>query len=283
MQNERLVVYLISSLGNCFVPAGLPLIKEMAARDWGETPATGSLRRQIATWALANLAESTKQLDKLNATNRAEILAALDDEASAKEIDHAARARQCADYLRRRWAGTPEALGVDQVLAECARASDPFLRKVTALALGLWEGTAEENQRMESTLLSLTFDDGHGAGDEAKVRGMEIRYMAAQGLARRGSNKVAGRLGVLAEMLDEDELRRSFAQNSDAKAIKVDEDAVVTTVTNGLRATAELTKKRSDLDLSSLHTAIVRLTHSANPLIRTQAEKTLLVFSPSHS
>jgi len=36
------------------------------------------------------------------------------------------------------------------------------LRKLTAHALGFWDGTADENKRIDATLLKLAHDDGHG-------------------------------------------------------------------------------------------------------------------------
>src|SRR5207249_3297183 len=104
----------------------------------------------------------------------------------------------------------PQGLHVDETLARCARAEDPTLRKFAALALTFWNGSAAENARMEEALVTLSRDDGHGKADDAAVRGREIRYQATLALARRGSAQVAGRLGVLAEMLDEDSQAKHF-------------------------------------------------------------------------
>src|SRR6202011_351525 len=115
-------------------------------------------------------------------------------------------ARVTRDFLAGRADGRNSALGVDQTLERCATADDLDLRKFVALALTFWEGTPEENERMERTLLKLSdaagFPDSADEADRVKAR--EVRFQATEALARRGSKKVSERLGLLREMLNED-------------------------------------------------------------------------------
>src|SRR5438067_350545 len=67
LQDERAFIeFLIPCLGNFVVPAGVPLINELAAKDAGDSPAL-ALRRQLAVWALANAGENLKRCDSLSA------------------------------------------------------------------------------------------------------------------------------------------------------------------------------------------------------------------------
>src|SRR5207237_7199431 len=136
------------------------------------------------------------------------------------------------------------------------RAEDPTLRKFAALALTFWEGSPAENARMEDALVALSRDDGHGQADDRGVRGREIRYQAALALARRGSARVAGRLGVLAEVLDEESQAKNFRTHlKDGKEV-ADGATVGNVLTGALRAVAELHRKKPELDLTKLNPAI---------------------------
>jgi hypothetical protein len=185
-----------------------------------------------------------------------------------------------AEYIQSRQAGEMRALGVDQTLAECVKASnsasrDRLLREVVAFALNFWEGNQEENRRMEETLLRLSYDDGHGiAVTEIQIRGVEIRYKAAEGLARRGSDLVVKRFGILEEMLDEDRQKEIFRIQSKSGKESADEALVSSTVRGALRGITELHRKKPDLHLSSFVPAIDKLLHSSNPELRAEAERT---------
>ena len=56
----------------------------------------------------------------------------------------------------------PDQSAAIAALLDRAEADDPFLRKLSALALTFWEGTPAENRRIEEALVRLTHDDGHG-------------------------------------------------------------------------------------------------------------------------
>src|SRR4051794_28538768 len=79
--------------------------------------------------------------------------------------------------------------------------------------------------------------------------GWELRHNATLALAQRGSWKV--RLGLLEEMLDEDQLRRnSRTKLSDGREVH-NEGAVQETVVAALKAVAELHRKNPSLSLTS--------------------------------
>src|SRR5439155_13786931 len=148
-------------------------------------PKTDALLRRQAVWALATLGENCRRLEQAPEDVRAKALEALDRVArlpqGASSADFqavlttsgesysaitytfnasgelAGWARASAGAIRKQ-----APLGVVAALADCAEDDDPFLRKLTAHALGFWDGTPDENRRIDATLLKLARDDGHG-------------------------------------------------------------------------------------------------------------------------
>ena len=111
--------------------------------------------------------------------------------------------------------------------------------------------------------------------------GFEVRYNAAIALARLGSDRVAERLDVLNEMLDEQQQLRSFRRRIDKDGNLLPEDkapldpvAARTTVESALKAIVTLHEKNPKVDLSPLMPALDKLTHSENPVLKNEAEKT---------
>ncbi len=287
LQEERdFIQYLIPCLGYLALPTGVPVLQELAlAPDQGGDPENVMLRRRLAALALANLPQNLKYLDSLSADEQQTLLNALEAEGVRGSSERRMLAELSMDYIRARQAGELRALGVDQTLAECVKASnpasrDPILRERVAFALNLWEGNQEENRRMEETLLQLSYDDGHGAAaEEVPVRGMEIRHKAVEGLARKGSGLVSKRLGILEEMLDEDRQRQNFRMQSKTGREMADEALVASTVRGALRGLSELHRKKPDFDLSSFSSAIEKLLHSSNPDLRAEAERTQIALN----
>lgn len=109
----------------------------------------------------------------------------------------------------------------------------------------------------------------------ARVRsspGWEIRYNATLALAQRGSARL--RLGLLEEMLDEDQLRGNIRTKlSDGREVP-NEGAVQETVIAALKATAELHRKNPTLPLPGVSAAVEKLEQSPNLVVRTEAKKT---------
>jgi hypothetical protein len=157
------VLYLAGCLGVFTIPVGVPLLSDMALKDDGPDLKGTALRRWGAVLALANLGENFKRRylgvdaapgDKiLGPDQKNAIVAGLRQEAAGKG-DRATWARNALAYLDSK--GSP-AVRVDQTLEQCARAEDPHLRSLVALALNFWDG-----DRVEPTLLRLAHDDGHG-------------------------------------------------------------------------------------------------------------------------
>lgn len=102
--------------------------------------------------------------------------------------------------------------------------------------------------------------------------GWEIRYNATLALAQRGSSKL--RLGLLEEMLDEDQLRRNIRTKLNDGREVPNEGAVQETVIAALKAVAELHRKNPALSLTELNEPLEKLEQSPNLVVRTEAKKT---------
>lgn len=280
LRDERnFVEFLISCMGNFSVPVGVPLLNEIALNEDGADKEIVARRRQLAVWSLATAADNLKRFDALSADARASTLAKLDEEAGSDSSDRRNLARQMHDYLKARADGKPSALGVDRTLAKCATSSDLDLRKFAALALTFWEGTPEENERMEQTLLQLS-DAGSFPDDADRVKAREVRYQATMALARRGSKKTAERMAVVQEMLDEDSLSKIFRARGKGSNDVPDTAIIGVIMTDALKSVAELHRKTAargeTVDLSLVTPTVETLASHPNPAIRLAAETTNL-------
>ncbi len=187
------VLYLTGALGNFTVPVGAPVLGQLALKDTGAEIKGLTHRRGLAVLALGQLGDNFKRRylghnpgpeDKvLTDEQKAEVVARLQKEAEGKG-PRAAWARETLRYvegggrlalaLSREQAATVAGVaaggallavpllaeapqGVDAVLERVARADNPFLRELVALALNFWDGP-----RVEPTLLRLARDDGRG-------------------------------------------------------------------------------------------------------------------------
>lgn len=283
--DRNYILYLAACLGNFMVPAGAGPLGELAGQEAGMEPRALADRRRQALWALANLGENLKRFDKLTPERQQAVL----DQLETVKGEHAARARLLADYLARRREGKLGALGVDRVLEKCADAEDPSLREMAAFAMNFWSGTATEDARLEKALLRLARDDGRGEKELTELLeenreptravikrpGFRVQVNAAVALARRGSPQTP--LGLLAEMLDENLLRERFVLE-DRKSGKEqpNEEMVVGTLVNTLKAVAELHRKRPEMDLSALRLSIDRLAQDPNKAVQAEAKQALL-------
>jgi hypothetical protein len=288
------ILLLAQCLGHFMVPAGAPVLEEMAVKESGLDPGGLSARRRQALWALANLGESVHRFDTLPAEQQDAILAQL--ETAAESGDQRTLAENTLEYLKRRREGRPDALGVDRVVEKCADAEDPSLRELAAFVCNFWSGTTED-ARMGKALIRLSYDAGKGEDELAKLEeqnpaessnlfnkilaveetrslikkpGFRVQANATVALARQGSPKV--RLDLLQTMLDEEELRSIYVlQTNKSGAERPDEAMVVKTVVNALKAVAELHRKRPQVDLSRLRPAIDKLAHDPNPAVQAEA------------
>jgi hypothetical protein len=147
--------FLAACLASMTIPAGVEPLKQMATATGNDPKSVAQTRRQ-AVWMLANLADNLKRWQALPAAKREGILTTLRQEAAGTG-PRATTAGLTADYLEGK-----KDQGVIAALAKCADADDPDLRKYTAYALAIWEGSPAENELAEKTLVKLSRDDGHG-------------------------------------------------------------------------------------------------------------------------
>jgi hypothetical protein len=273
LESERnYIEYLIACLGSFAVPVGAPALCDVATKSDGVESEAIAHRRVRAVWALANLGDNLQRFDRLTPQQKEKALAGLQQMASSSE--HGEWARAASRYVESRLAGAPDAMGVDEALAKCAKESDPFLRLMVALALSYWQGDAEENARMEQTLATLLHDDGHGSKDNSELVGLEIRSQAAVALTRRGSSKI--KLERIREMLDEKGQTELFGKRlkNDEKGQK--ESLAFAAVSGMIKAVAELHRKDPKRDLSPLYPALRQLAESGNATLKTEAKQTLI-------
>jgi hypothetical protein len=295
------ILLLTQCLSRFMVPVGAPVLEEMAMQESGLDSLTLNARRRQALWALANLGENVKRFDKLSSEQQEAVKSQLKTAADSAEQ---AAAKAALDYLTRRQQGRPDALGVDRVVDKCADADDPSLRELAAYVANFWDGTTEENARMENALVRLSHDSGKGEDELLKLEeqkppetgsllnkfvekeqtrslikkpGFRVQANAAIALARHGW-KV--RLTLLQTLLNEDELRSIFVvQSKKGGAEQADQAAVVETMLNALKAVAELHRKDPQRDLSSLRPNIDKLAQNPNAAVNTEAGRVLLALS----
>jgi hypothetical protein len=269
----RFVQYLMNCLGTCNVPVGVSLLTQVAQTDSGLDPQDLLLRRQSAMWSLANLAARLNQIDQIPADRKKAILETLDEEAQSRNPARSARARSASQWLRE-----GPAVAIDRsvlpALRACASSEDPVLRKMVAFVLNLWPTNATSEPDLDALLLTLSYDDGHGGGDDSRVRGVEIRFKAAEGLARRGAPAVADRFALLDAMLDPGELATAFRVKNARGRQETDQSAVVSTLTSAMRGLVELHRRQPQLNLHRFRPAIAKLTEASNVIVRQEAERT---------
>jgi hypothetical protein len=232
--------------------------------------------------------------------------AALDKLNLAARPGHADWLRDALRALRNRAAGKDDDMGVGDALVACAgEKDDPYLRELSAFAMNFLRGDEAANRRMQQALVALTNDNGEGedrladladekeetpmqdalsaltgGGDQgttavSKIPGLQIRFNAAVALARFGGKDA--RIDVLKDMLDENYLRTNLVlRPRNGGQEQPNEEVIGQTLTNALKAVAELHRLRPDANLSSLKPSIDALAGSANPDVRTEAEKTRL-------
>jgi len=275
----RFIQYLMNCMGTCNLPVGISLLTQVANTDSGLDPQDLMLRRQSAVWSLANLAARLNQIDQTPADRKKSILEGLEDETRSSSGARSARARSASQWLRQGPAATTDS-SVLPALRCCANADDPVLRKIVALVLNLWPTNERMEPDLDALLLKLSYDDGHGGGDQSRVRGVEIRFKAVEGLARRGAPAVADRFALLDAMLDPGELATAFRAKDARGREDTDEAAVVSTLTSAMRALVELHRHRPPLDLHRFHPAIAKLTNANNAIVRQEAERTQPQLNP---
>jgi hypothetical protein len=294
LEPERnLIIYLGASLGNCMIPVGVPLLKQLAEQESGVEPEALAERRGRALFALATLGNNLQRYDRLSTEEKDAIEEHLEE---AGEQGHSRWTRGTLDYLRRRRAGKPDTMGIAEVLKKCAGDEDPFLRELAALASNFWHGTAVEETTIETFLVKLSHDTG--AGEErleertsrnpnaahtrqvTTIKGFKVQANATNALARRGSPRV--RLDLMAQMLDADGLRKTFLIRGRSAPDQPDEALVVLTLNDTLKALAQLRGKRPEMNLDRFKPLVDELTRSDNAAIRAEALQTQRVLEKTN-
>jgi hypothetical protein len=287
--DRNLSMFLGACLGNCMVPVGAPLLKQMAVQESGMEEDALADQRRRALFALANLGENLKRFDKLPEGDKDAIEAKLETAATAGQ---ATRARPALAYLKARRAGKADTMGVAEVLEKCAGDDDPALREYAAFASNFWKGTTAEDRLIEGFLKDLAVDAGRGEDklDARKARnpntresrpitkraGFGVQVNATVALARRGSPDT--RRDLLKVMLSPDELRQVFVLRRRGGEESPDEATVAQTVLNGLKATAELARRRPEMKakLAELAPLVEALTQDRNRALSAEAQQTKL-------
>ena len=279
-----IIILLGASLGNFIVPAGIPLLTEMAGQTADMEPTALTERRRRALWALAAQGESLKKFDALEDDEKDRIEGRLSESSSRW-------AKPCLVYLKARRAGKADSAGVIPLLEKCAAEEDPSLRMFAAFAATFWKGSATEEARAEKFLANLSRDAG--AGEPSRVEwlrknpdtkdsrpitkspGYEVRVNANIALARRGSPLV--RFDLLDEMLDPEALSKVFLlRTPDGKEV-ANETLVSVTLIGTLRAVSELSKLRPEYraKVEALLPRVEALASGSNREVGDEAKKTL--------
>lgn len=265
---RRLIYFLNSALGHFQVPIGAPLLATIAMTDSPSDQqrvieAGQPLPRQAgALWALVNLGERVQHFSELSPDLRLPIEAALED-AVRSPGDRGNWATAAKEILVTRTSNE-----VARALDHCAQVTDPDLRCCTAMALVFWDVP-----QADSLLLRLSSESWRGnesdplLANKMKTGYQTARYQAASALAFRGSPKVEQRFDLLAEMLDEAQLRQILRTAPNGPT---DLRAVQNTLSNALKSLAALHRKRPELDLSRFDAAISQLTETQ--LVRADAK-----------
>jgi hypothetical protein len=290
--DRNLIIYLSASLGNCTIPLGVPLLKQLAEPRSGLEPEMLLERRGRALFALATLGEALKRYDELSDEEKDAIEQQLDD--ASKKSNHSLWAKSVLDYLKARRQGKQDTMGVAEVLRKCSGDGNPFIRELSAFASNTWHGTPVEETAIESFLVTLSEDKGEGEKEQAERAeknpaagatrpvttkpGFNVRANATIALARRGSPRV--KPALLEEMLDADRLSTIFVLRGKTSADKPDEALVVQTLTNTLKALCKLAEKRPEVISGAARERIVALVNelakSSNATVRTEAEEAQL-------
>ncbi len=271
---RKVLLFLSSSLGHFVVPVGAPLLRELAttptdAAELGEIRA----RRRQAVLALWMLGDNVRKFAKLAPERQAQILDTLKEQSTAGGA-RGQWAEQAYFFLKDLQVGRDSpVLQVDRTLVECASDDDTFLRKQVASALTYWPGP-----RVEETLLRLLHDDGHGNTDDRprEVEQRDIRYNAAQTLARLGSDQALQAFGLYREMLDEPKQLELWSLKEGDQTLAQDAFAREL-ILYTLKALQQLHTKNPKLDLSPLRPAIDQLAQSKNLALSNEAKQTQLV------
>ncbi len=153
------VEYLASTLGDFYVPTGVPLLCDIISQENAPDIQGNTMRRRRAIWGLSNLGANVKSFNRdLPVDVKERVLAELKTEMNGTDPNRAAWAKTALHYLEP--SAVPadaSVVRVDQALEQASKSQDRFLREHVAMALNFWDGPL-----VEATLLRLSRDDGFG-------------------------------------------------------------------------------------------------------------------------
>lgn len=287
--------FLISSLGQFYIPVGVSALADIARTKEGVNEAIVQQRRYKAVISLGTLGERIPHFDQLPDEKQQQVLNAL--QIAAKSSDNKATwAQEALELFKKTKSGQlPESSQTLAAFELTASDDDPQLRHLSAWSLGFWKGDLAVE-----LLISLINDDGHGEVpldlaqeratqekqgstkdiDPRRIRTAEqyrrlIRYQALTGLASQGSERISAHLNLLKEMLNFEELKKQYTFRDKQGNEIVDSDLVITTIKSGLLAVRKIHKAQPQLISQEFRTAVELLTKNKNSTINTAASQTL--------
>jgi hypothetical protein len=277
-ETDRLFVqYLAACLGYFRVPVGLTPLMELAENRDIIDKEESAKRRRGAWFALALMGERLKGFESLTEEQRLTVMIALEEE-SQKGGDRGTWAKDALAVIRGQHAGgSPTMLTLNEVAARCAVDDDVNVRKFTAYALMYWNGSKEQNDSVNETLLQLAQSAPTGT-DNALA--LQVSYTAATSLAKRGS--IDAPVGVLVNMLNEEKLERSFrVKLEDQEQTVPDTVAIYATIGNALEGLEVLCQSQPPKHWAAAIPHVERLTGHSVSRIASQAQKTLAALRKS--
>ncbi|HEY1861298.1 MAG TPA: hypothetical protein VGG61_13135, partial [Gemmataceae bacterium] len=136
---QNLIRFLCGSLGHFDVPVTAPILGEIAAQPARASDPVALERQQIALLALANLGDNLKYFHTQAEERQQAIFDQLETQAQASG-DRRKAAEAALDFLKYQ---TP--MGVEDVLAGCAKSEYAAVRELAALGFSFWgAGQAEQ-------------------------------------------------------------------------------------------------------------------------------------------
>ena len=153
------VSFLAATMGDFYIPVGVPLLSEILLRNDSPDP-KNILRRRQALGSLCNLGNNLKEFDKLPQEKKIEILDVLVKESATADPQRAAWARHGLYYLDKSRLPSGADAGIvkmDETLAQVAQDQDQYLREWAAFSFNFWDGPLAE-----PTLQKLVRDQGQG-------------------------------------------------------------------------------------------------------------------------
>src|SRR5262249_14089173 len=151
------VRFLMASACRFQAPVAMAVMADIALRDQSPDAKGLALVRRQAVWGLGLMGKNIRDFSSLPQDKQATILADLKGESEGATDARSRSAKNALWHLDPANKSGEHLTAMDQVLARCADADDPFLRAEVAAVLTYWDGPL-----VAPTLHQLSNDDGHG-------------------------------------------------------------------------------------------------------------------------